>query len=134
MPAPRIYNSQGLVGGGGGGGYTPDQKVDEIKTYPFSFSDSSPINAIQLEAGVKVLSVAVKITTPFNDTASEIMVGYTGNLNAYMGIEQNVASETGEYETNPYRTTPSSEYVILSIDKKTSTQGAGVLIVEIDKP
>lgn len=134
MPAPRIYNVQGLLGGGGGGGYTPNQAVDEIKTYPFSFSDSSPINAIQLEAGVRVLTVGIKIITPFNDPLSEIIVGYTGNLNAYMGVDQNVPSETGEYESNPYRTTPSSEYVILSIDKKTSTQGEGVLVVEIDKP
>ena len=134
MPAPRIYNVQGLLGGGGGGGFTPTQAIDEIKSVPFSFSDLSPINAIQLEAGVRVITVGVKITTPFDDALSEISVGFAGTADGYMNIDQNVPNETGEYETNPFRTLALSEYVILTIDKKTSTQGAGLLIVEIDKP
>lgn len=131
MPCPRIYNLAAISGGGGG---TPTEAIDEIKHYSFSFSTVSPINAIALSAGVRVLTVAIKIITPFDDVDSEIKVGFPGDDDGYMNINQNIASETGEYETNPFRYLASAENVILTIDPKLSTQGEGLLIIEVDKP
>lgn len=129
MPCPRIYNLAAISGGG-----TPTEAIDEIKHFNFSFSTASPINAIALSANVRVLTVAVKIITPFDDPNSEISVGFSGDPSGYMTVDQNIASETGEYETNPFRYLTVAEDVVLTIDPAASTQGEGLLIIEVDKP
>jgi hypothetical protein len=132
MPCPRIYNLAAISGGGGGG--TPTEAIDEIKHYSFNFSTASPINAIALSANVRVLTVAMKIITPFDNPGAEIKVGFPGDDDGYMTFDQNVPQETGEYETNPFRYLASAENVILTINPAGSTQGEGLLIIEVDKP
>jgi len=124
MPVSRIYNP--FVGSGGGGS---DPNAEEIRTMSFSYSDSSPKLIFPIPSGARIVFVQIQITTVFNDAAATLTIGDAGDTDRLMQADQNVPNELGEYESHIGYQYVSSTNVNLIINKGTSTQGAGVVVI-----
>lgn len=125
MPASRIYNP--YVGTGGGGGTDPN--AEEIRTASFTYNDASPKLIFPIPAGARIVFTQIQITTAFDDPAATLTLGDAGDTDRLMTADQNVPSETGEYESHVGYQYASITNVNLIVNKGTSTQGAGVVVI-----
>ena len=125
MPQSRIYNP--FVGSGGGGGTDPN--AEEIRTMSFGYNDSSPKLVFPIPAGARIVFTQIQITTAFNDAAATLKLGDAGLDDRLMSTDENIPSETGEYESHLGYQYAAITNVNLIINKGLSTQGAGVVVI-----
>ena len=126
MPASRIYNP--FVGsGGGGGGVGPE--AEEVHTYAFSYTTSSPATVFSIPATGRILTVGLQITTAFDDAATTLIVGDGGNSSRLMNSSQNIPTEIGESESHIGYQYVASTPILLTISPGASTQGSGVVYI-----
>lgn len=125
MPQSRIYNP--FVGAGGGGGTDPN--AEEIRTMSFGYNDASPKLVFPIPAGARIVFCQIQITTPFDDAAATLTLGDSGDASRLMSADQNMPDQLGEYESHVGYQYGSITNVNLTINKLSSTQGAGVVVI-----
>jgi hypothetical protein len=126
MPFPRVYGINA-----GGGPSTPDKTwVAEN----FLFSDASPKKVFTIPAGYSIITCQIIINTVFDDATTTLKVGTLALDNKYMADTANSPTESGEYETNPYQAVLVDTDIYLTLAPGASTQGAGVVQLELSQP
>jgi len=124
MPFPRIYNLESAE----------DSTANEIKTGAFSFNDASPKTVFTLQNTSQILTMQIKIDTPFDGIAPKLEVGVGGNINKYIKDWQNDPKVADEYETNPFEVLAADTPILITITPSGSTQGSGIVVCEYKKP
>jgi hypothetical protein len=71
---------------------------------------------------------------PFNDANSKLKVGTLAQDDKYMDDTENVPTEIGENESNPYELLSIDTDVYVTIIPAAATQGEGVVMIEYDQP
>lgn len=129
MPQSRIYNP--FVGAGGGGGsVTPAQlaAAEEIQTQPFSFTSGS-FAMFTIPANSKIVSIAIEVEVPFDDSAATIIVGDSGTSDRLMPSSKNSLSEGGVYQTFPIYEYPTATPILVVVTPGSSTVGSGYITI-----
>jgi hypothetical protein len=124
MPMPRIYNIASMAAAGG--------STEEVLSGTFSFGDISPKKVFTVPTNCRIITCQVIIDIPFDDVAATLTVGKLGDMSKYMAANQNIASESGEYQNDPYEFTSGAVDIYVTINKGASIQGQGIVLLEID--
>lgn len=127
MPASRIYNSCGCIGGGGGGA-----TAEEVVTLPFNFNDASPEVIVNIPANSRIISTMIQLTTPFDDSSATLSVGDDLNPSRLFDASEIEIDEEDEYISyNTFHYLANTD-LKLTLNPAASTQGAGVVVIIYD--
>jgi hypothetical protein len=97
----------------------------------FNYNDGATVNiGAVIPSGAIVRKITLAITTPFNDIAATLSVGTSGDADAYMLTTENDAQDAGTYEVSRLTSLGADTQAALAISAGTSTQGAGMLIID----
>lgn len=113
-------------GSGGGGGGVP-----QIVVVPFDFSTASPLVVQAITTGQLVKSATIRIDTVFDDATATLALGTTSSPSLFLATNENVPTQLGDYESIPNYSVTANENIELTITPGASTQGAGVVIIDL---
>lgn len=105
----------------------------DIKEYDFTFETVSPITLAVVVDKERIKRVVMKIDTAFDDAATTLSVGHTGNVNGVMASTSNIPTFAGEYEVTPNIKYGGTDTIKFYINAGTSTQGAGTVFLETER-
>jgi len=103
--------------------------VDGWVKVPFQFNNTSPKAIAVIPANAVVTSVAVVITSAFNDVNATLRVGTQSNSSELVAATDVYPSQVGTYTTVPGRIYQSETHVVLTIVPGSSYTGSGMLII-----
>jgi hypothetical protein len=126
MPFPRIY---GLPRP-----HTISTPGENWIAFDFKYNDASPEKCFTIPKDYRIITAQIVITVPFNDAASKLKIGTLAQADKYMTDTENVPSEIGENESNPYELLANDTDVYVTIIPATATQGEGTVLIEFDQP
>lgn len=126
MPFPRIY---GLPRP-----HSVETPGENWIAFDFNYNDASPEKCFMIPATYRIITAQIIITVPFNDAAATLKLGTLAQADKYMADTENVPSEVGENESNPYDLLSLDTDVYITINPMAATQGEGVVLIEYDQP
>ena len=102
-------------------------------TKDFRFDDVSPKTLFTIPAGYIVTKCKVIFNEAFDDAAATIVIGDAGLANRFMEADENVPYEICACESERYFPVAAPLSVLASINKLTSSQGGGLIIIEVER-
>jgi hypothetical protein len=97
-----------------------------------TYTDSSPIVIGDLSDGSRITSVAVDVTTAWDDPAATLTVGDLTDNSRFMPSDLNDLTSTGTYTSNPafqYNTGGLETEVSVFFSSGTATQGTATVTI-----
>lgn len=103
----------------------------DLLEIPFTFGTASPLVITALRTTDRVVRSEVEITTAFDDPAAAVQLGVVGAPNTILTSEEADAQLIGTYRTMNVTSVGALANVILTLTPAGSTQGAGVVRLQI---
>ena len=110
-------------------GGIPTWSDDGASQLTFNYGDASPKNLIIVAAGTVITSVSILILNGFNDPASTLSIGDSGDPQRLMSTTDNAPNVAGTYTVEPAYKYIGSTQLILTINPGTSTVGNGLILI-----
>lgn len=105
--------------------------TDHCRKYSFDFEDAATFNLGDIvPAGKTFRSIVLRVDTPFNDIAATAKIGTVTDPEFIMKANENDLQDVGVYESSLAKDADTDLQLIVTLDKGTSTQGSGKIIVE----
>lgn len=101
-----------------------------VTEYSFQYNTSSPLNLDNIQANTTIGRITVYIDTPFDDNASNILVGDAALHDRLVNVNDVYTTEQGTYEIISGYLYTSATQLLLTINPFGSTQGSGRIWIE----
>ena len=108
-----------------------DGEVAATYEKSFAYGDTSPLRIGSIPAGKRVLRCHVKVETTFDGAAPTLSVGDAGSVGRLQATTDNAPGTADVYSSTPMHRYAAATNVNVYITPDASTQGAGVVILEI---
>jgi hypothetical protein len=105
-----------------------------VESLEFSFNSPSPINVYEAKTGETVISQQIIITEEFDDPAATLEFGDAGNPARHIAANENEPTTVAEYAIQRAFKYLADTQTILTINPGASTQGKGIILLQVDRP
>lgn len=108
-------------------------QTPEPHEIPFAFGDVIPKLLFMCPPNKVIYSVEIIMKVAFDDVTSTLQVGDTTTVDSLMAADQNAPYIASTFSTSPRVFYGTSTQIELTINAGTSTQGSGLLVINVQR-
>lgn len=104
-----------------------------VHEFNFTFETVSPYTLISVVEFQRIMRVGIIVVVPFDDPATTLSIGHTGNANGLMSVNDNDPTFAAYYEVEANFKYGGPDVIKLYVNPGNSIQGSGTLFLEVNR-